>query len=109
MTGDRRLFDFLELAPRSSKPRRQGLTSIGDDGDPVNWIREMLDTWGEYVDSVKFAAALLMMPARVVEQRIKVYRDHNVDVALADPIFAVAYYQGKAAQYLRVARDMGFT
>jgi phosphosulfolactate synthase len=109
MNVDQRLFDFLELAPRSSKPRKQGLTNIADEGDPVSWVRDMLDTWGEYVDSVKFTAALLMVPTRVMEQRIKIYRDHGLSIALADPIFAIAYYQGKAEQYLRAARDMGFT
>jgi phosphosulfolactate synthase (CoM biosynthesis protein A) len=53
--------------------------------------------------------ALLMMPHRVVEERIKVYRDFNINVAMDDPIFAIAYYQGKAEQLLRQAHDMGFT
>ena len=109
MHDDRRFLDFLELAPRSKKPRTEGLTSIGDEGDPIPWVRDMLETWGAYVDSVKFVPALLMMPARLVEERVKLYRDFGLKVALDDPIFAIAYYQGKAEQLLRSARDMGFT
>lgn len=109
MNDERRFFDFLDLAPRSKKPRKQGLTCIGDEGDPIPWVRGMLETWGDYVDSVKFVPALLMMPARIAEERIKMYRDFNIDVALDDPIFAIAYYQGKGEQMLRQARDMGFT
>ena len=97
------------MSPRSTKPRKQGLTGIGDDGDPVPWIRDMLEVWGDYVDSVKFVPALLFMPHRVVEERVKLYRDHGLAVALDDPIFAIAYYQGKAEQLLRNAYDMGFT
>jgi phosphosulfolactate synthase len=109
MHDQRRFFDFLELAPRSGKPRSKGLTCIGDEGDPIPWVRDMLETWGDYADSVKFVPALLMMPARIVEARVKLYRDFGLSVALDDPIFAIAYYQGKAEQLLRNARDMGFT
>ncbi len=109
MTTEPRFFDFLELAARKPKPRRQGLTCIGDEGDPIGWVRDMLDTWGDYVDSVKFVPALLMMPARIAEERVKLYRDFKLDVALDDPIFGIAYYQGKAEQLLRRARDIGFT
>ena len=109
MNDERRFMDFLDLAPRSKKPRGKGLTCVGDEGDPLPWVRDMLETWGDYVDSVKFVPALLMMPARIVEQRIKMYRDFNIDVALDDPIFGIAYYQGKGEELLRKARDMGFT
>ena len=109
MKQEERFFNFLDLAPRSEKPRKTGLTSIGDEGDPVAWVREMLDIWGDYVDSVKFVPALLMMPAKIVEERVKLYRDYKLDVALDDPIFAIAYYQGKAEQLLHAAKDMGFT
>jgi len=109
MTDDKRFFDFLELAPRAPKPRRKGLLCIGDEGDPLSWVKEMLEAWGAYVDSVKFVPALLMMPQSVVEKRVRLYRDLDLDVALDDPIFAIAYYQGKAEELLRKAAGMGFT
>ncbi len=110
MEADRRFLDFLELAPRSSaKPRKRGLTMIGDEGDPVPWTRDMLEAWGQYIDYVKFVPALLMMPWRVVEERVKLYRDFKLNVVLDDPIFAIAYYLGKADQLLRTAREMGFS
>jgi phosphosulfolactate synthase (CoM biosynthesis protein A) len=109
MDNDSRIFDFLELAPRSTKPRTKGLTCVADEGDPIPWVRDMLDIWGAYVDSVKFVPASLMMSSRTVEQRVKLYRDFNLGVALDDPMFGIAYYQGKAEQLLRTARDIGFT
>lgn len=109
LATEERFFDFLELAPRSRKPRTEGLTCIGDEGDPVPWLKGMLEIWGDYVDCVKYVPALLNMPARVVEERVKLYRDFGIDVALDDPIFAIAYYQGKAEELLRNAYDMGFT
>lgn len=109
MENNRRFLDFLELAPRSSKPRTRGLTTIGDEGDPIPWVRDMLDAYGEYIDYVKFTPATLIMPWRFVEERVKLYRDYQVNVTIDDPIFAIAYYQGKADRLLRTVREIGFT
>ena len=109
MDSEKRFFDFLELSPRSKKPRTKGMTTIGDEGAPVEWLRPMLDMWGDYVDSVKFVPSLLTMPWRHAEARVKLYRDFQLNVGLDDPIFAIAYYQQKGKELLRQARDMGFT
>ena len=109
MDEQKRFFDFLELAPRSKKPRTTGMTSVGDEGDPLPWVRNMLEAWGDYCDSVKFVPALLNLPHKNVEERVKLYRDFGMNVALDDPIFAIAYYQGKAEQLLKAAWQMGFT
>lgn len=106
---DKRSFDFLDLAPRSRKPRTQGLTTIIDEGEPIPWIQNMLETWGEYVDGVKFALTCLNMPSRALEERIRMYRDFDLKVSLDDPTFAIAYYQRRADELLRAARDLGFT
>jgi len=103
-------FDFLQLAPRSAKPRTMGLTTLGDQGHPLAWLRDMLEAYGPYLDGVKFTPSyLLIVPAHMIEERVKLYRDYNVNVAIDDPTFAIAYYQRKADQFLRTARNMGFT
>jgi phosphosulfolactate synthase (CoM biosynthesis protein A) len=104
----RRFLDFLELAPRSRKPRTQGISIFAEHGT-ISWAKEMLETWGEYVDVVKYTPAHLHAPWHIVEQKVKLYRDHEVGVAADDPMFAIAYYQGKAEQFLRTIRDLGFT
>jgi len=105
----RRFLDFVELAPRSHKPRSRGLTTVVEEFFPIVWVRGMLDTYAEYVDGVKFALSCLNIPWDIIEEKIKLYRDYKLDVALDDPTFAIAYYQGKAEQLLRAARDVGFT
>ena len=105
---ERRFLDFIELAPRSRKPRTQGFTIFAEYGTN-SWTKEMLDTWGEYVDVVKYTPAHLHAPWRVIEEKVKLYRDYQVGVAADDPMFSIAYYQGKAEQFLRTIRDIGFT
>ena len=51
---------------------------------------------------------LVAQPCRIVEGKVRLYRDHQVNVAIDDPMFAIAYYRGKAEQYLRTVREVGF-
>ncbi len=105
---ERRFLDFVELASRSRKPRTQGITIFAEYGTN-SWAKEMLDAWGEYVDVVKYTPTHLHAPWRIVEEKVKLYRDYDVGVAADDPMFSIAYYQGKSDQFLRTIRDIGFT
>jgi phosphosulfolactate synthase (CoM biosynthesis protein A) len=105
----RRFLDFIELAPRSQKPRTKGLTTFGDRGYPLDWIRGMLDAYGDYIDVVKFTPTCLLAPWDDIEKKVALYRSYQVGVGSDDPIFAIPYYQGKADQALRTLREIGFT
>ena len=105
----RRFLDFIELAPRSEKPRTRGLTTFGDRGNSIDWLRGMLEVYGAYVDTVKFTPTCLLAPWNDIEQKVKLYRDCQVNVGSDDPMFAIPYLQGKAEQFLRTLRDIGFT
>lgn len=56
---ERLFLDFLERAPRSQKPRSRGLTFVGDHAEPISFLREILDAYGEYADTVKLAVSIL--------------------------------------------------
>ena len=105
----RRFLDFIELAPRSQKPRTKGLSTFGDRGYPLEWIRGMLDAYGDYIDVVKFTPTCLLVPWSDIEKKVQLYRSHDVGVGTDDPIFAIAYFQGKAEPLLRTLREIGFT
>ena len=105
----RRFLDFIELAPRSEKPRTRGLTTFGDRGNSIDWIRGMLEIYGDYIDTIKFTPTSLLVPWADIEKKVKLYRDYHVDVGSDDPMFVISYYQGKADQFLRTLRDIGFT
>ena len=106
---DERFLDFLDWAPRAEKPRTRGLQYVGELGQPLSWVREQLDAFGAYVDHVKVAIGQFPTPARVLEQKVRLYRDYQLDVSIDDPTFTMAYLQGKAEQFLRAVRDVGFT
>src|SRR5688500_2621723 len=108
-TMERRVLDFLELAPRSEKPRTRGLTIVREPGISNDALRAALEAYGEYVDLVKIMISYLTLPWKVVEEKVRIYRDYRIDVSIDDPTFTIAYYQGKVGQFLREGRDVGFT
>ncbi|MGH8546081.1 MAG: phosphosulfolactate synthase [Gammaproteobacteria bacterium] len=106
---ERRFLEFLDLAERSQKPRSRGLTAVLEQAQSISVVRDTLDVWSEYIDCVKFPITCVSMPWRAVEERVKLYRDYKVSTAIDDPMFAIAYFQGKTESYLRTVRDLGFT
>src|SRR6185312_7683832 len=93
--------EFLDLPPRSSKPRSRGLTIVRDPGYPADWLRGMLDAYGPLIDVAKFPIAVLTAPAALVEANIRLYRDFDVAVAVDDPMFSLAYHLDKVEPFFR--------
>ena len=94
---------------RSRKPRTRGLTAVCEFGEPVAWTRDMLDIYGDFIDIVEITIGSLVMPRRMIEEKIKLYRDHGMAVVMDDPTFSIAYYSNKVPQFLRTVKDLGFT
>jgi phosphosulfolactate synthase (CoM biosynthesis protein A) len=85
------------------------MTTFLEQGLPLSFIHDVLEEYGEYVDCIKFTNSYLNVPWRAVEQRVKLYRDFQIEVSIDDPTFAIAYYQGKAGEFLRAVANTGFT
>ena len=61
-----RFLDFVELAPRSQKPRAKGLSTFSAQGT-FDWIRGVLDTYSDYIDVVKFTPVCHLAPGDEME------------------------------------------
>lgn len=102
--------DFLGGGGRRAiKPRTCGLTAVCEFGEPVAWTRDMLDLYGDFIDIVEITIGSLVMPQKMIEEKIRLYRDHGLSVVMDDPTFCIAYYSDKVPQFLRRLKDMGFT
>jgi phosphosulfolactate synthase (CoM biosynthesis protein A) len=108
-----RPFAFLAMNERESKPRTKGLTEIrGPYYTPMgaNYLSDVLQTMGEYVDSLKFAGgSFTLMPKRELEKIINLAHDHDVLVSTGGFIERVLP-QGAGAvhQYLTECKKIGF-
>ncbi|MDP2499028.1 MAG: phosphosulfolactate synthase [Candidatus Palauibacterales bacterium] len=113
MSDDERAFSFLRLNDRGEKPRSRGVTEIrGPYYDPVGprYLRDILDTVGEYVDIFKFSGgSFSLMPRTAVEALIDICHDHDVQVSTGGFIETVVTRgPDQVDRYLEECRDLEF-
>ena len=111
--ADERAFSFLRVNERQRKPRTEGITEIrGPYYTPMgrHYLEDILDTMGDYVDSLKFAGgSFTLMPRRAVGKIINLCHEHDVLVSTGGFLEQVLT-QGKDAvkSYIRECRALGF-
>jgi phosphosulfolactate synthase len=89
---------FLNLAPRSPKPRTTGLTHVIDKGLNLREIEGLFDTAGEYVDVVKLGWGTSYV-TRNLEKKIALYRSLETPVVCGGTLFEAAVALGRLDDY----------
>lgn len=98
---------FLELPPRSVKPRAAGLTHVLDKGLPLAELRGYLEATARHIDVWKLGwgtAYLEPDPGAKVE----VLAAHEIRACVGGTLLEAAWVQGKAKDLLVWAEDLGF-
>jgi len=109
----KRAFDFVRINEIPSKPRSKGIVEIrGPYYTPVSlgYLEDLLETWSEYVDGVKFAGgSMRLMKLKHVKKFLKICHDHNCYVSTGGFVERVIV-QGQEAvdQYLEECKSLGF-
>ena len=108
-----RAFDFVRMNERAGKPRTKGLTEIrGPYYTPMGtrYLEDVLETMGEYVDSLKFAAgSFSLMPRKALVDIIDLAHRYEVLVSTGGFIEYVLT-QGKETvdRYIGECKSVGF-
>lgn len=108
-----RAFSFVRINERSPKPRRTGLTEIrGPYYTPLGkrQLEDILETTGEYVDSLKFAGgSFTLMPRPALMELLKLCHEHNVLVSTGG-FLEYVLTQGPDAvdKYIEECKRVGF-
>jgi phosphosulfolactate synthase (CoM biosynthesis protein A) len=110
---DQRAFAFLRINERQSKPRTQGITEIrGPYYTPMGkrYLKDILETMGSYVDSLKFAGgSFSLMPRKVVKELLDLCHEHDVLVSTGGFIEHVLTRGPDAVtRYIDECKDLGF-
>ncbi|GCE48779.1 phosphosulfolactate synthase (CoM biosynthesis protein A) [Thermosporothrix hazakensis] len=106
-------FEFLRINERESKPRTRGITEIrGPYYTPMGprYLEDVLETMGDYVDSLKFAGgSFTLMPPEALRSIIDVAHKHNVMVSTGGFIEHVLTQGPEAVKrYIEECRNSGF-
>jgi phosphosulfolactate synthase len=89
---------FLDVPPRSPKPRTQGLTHVIDKGLNLRDIEGLFDTAGEYVDVVKLGWGTSYV-TRNLEKKIALYRSFETPVVCGGTLFEAVIGLDKLDEY----------
>lgn len=110
---EERAFDFISLNQREGKPRQRGVTEIrGPYYTPMGrrYLEDLLETMGQYVDTLKFAGgSFSLMPRRAVQEMIDLCHAHNVAVSTGGFIeFVLTQGPSAVGKYLEECKRLGF-
>jgi phosphosulfolactate synthase (CoM biosynthesis protein A) len=106
-------FDFLRMNEREGKPRQRGVTEIRGPYYSVmgkRYLSDVLETMGQYVDSLKFAGgSFTLIPDEALKEIIEIAHAHDVMVSTGGFIEYVLT-QGEEAvdKYIEACREVGF-
>jgi phosphosulfolactate synthase (CoM biosynthesis protein A) len=108
-----RAFSFLRVNERESKPRTRGITEIrGPYYTPLGkrYLEDLLETMGDYVDSLKFAGgSFTLMPKPALKEIIDLAHRYNVLISTGGFIEQVLTQGPEAVhRYIQECRDVGF-
>src|SRR5258706_1501329 len=109
---DDRAFGFLRINQRQGKPRARGMTEIrGPYYTPMGhrYLADILETMGDYVDSLKFAGgSFVLMPRSTVAELIDLAHQHHVTVCTGGFIEHVLTCGSAAVEsYIRECEGLG--
>ncbi len=108
-----RAFSFVRMNERESKPRKRGVTEIRGPYYTVmgkRYLEDVLETMGEYVDILKFAAgSFSLMKRNVLKEIIDTAHRYDAMVSTGGWIEYVLT-QGREAvdKYIEECKDVGF-
>jgi phosphosulfolactate synthase (CoM biosynthesis protein A) len=106
-------FDFLRMNEREGKPRSRGITEIRGPYYTAmgkRYLQDVLETMGEYVDSLKFAGgSFALMPDEALKGIIETAHKHDMMISTGGFIEYVLT-QGPDAvdEYIRACQEVGF-
>jgi phosphosulfolactate synthase (CoM biosynthesis protein A) len=108
-----RAFSFLPINAREGKPRQRGITEIrGPYYSPMGkrYLEDVLETMGDYVDSLKFAGgSFTLMAAERVRELVNLAHSHNVMVSTGGFIeHVLARSPELVERYIDECRQIGF-
>jgi phosphosulfolactate synthase len=104
----KRFAPFLELAPRTQKPRSNGRTMLGDRGWPLPFVRDTLDVYGYGIDIAKISVRHIHQPEDAVRRKVELYKSYDIEPQIGGPVLEIARLQGKGRQALEYLVELGF-
>ncbi len=96
----------LDLPARTFKPRENGISNLVDNGYGLSHLADILSFCGDYIDIVKLGWASAYI-TKNLNDKIKLFREHDIQVCLGGMMFEICFWQGKIPQYEDFMKRLG--
>lgn len=97
---------FLDLPPRSAKPRERGITHVLDRGLSLAEVEGLMEVASSSVDLVKLGWGTALVTANL-EAKLRLYAEHDVPVVLGGTLTELAIRQKRIEQMVHWTREHG--
>lgn len=94
------MYSGLNLPARNGKPRENGITVLIDNGVPLRFFEDTMDSSGDYIDYVKFGWGTSLV-TRGLERKINCLRSRGIGFFFGGTLFEKFAAQGKMDDYER--------
>ena len=98
--------NLTNLPVREQKPRISGITMVMDKGLSVRQAEDLVDVAGHLIDYIKLGFGTSLFTNRV-EEKVKIYRDHNIDVFAGGTLFEAFVFRNKVDGYREWIKKIG--
>jgi phosphosulfolactate synthase len=98
---------FLDLPPRSAKPRLAGVTMVLDKGMPIPWIEPLLPSASSFMDIWKFGWGTSYLEPDV-GFKVELLRRWGIRASTGGTLLEIAWAQGRVESFVAWASESGF-
>jgi phosphosulfolactate synthase len=99
---------FLDLPPRSRKPRTKGITHVIDKSLTLAGAQGLFESAGDYVDVVKLGWGTSYVTCNL-DRKIALYKSFETPIVCGGTLFEAAYGLDKLDKYKSWLASKGFT
>lgn len=96
----------LPLPARDAKPRRRGMTMLIDPGLPTRYFTDIIDSYGDLIDIVKFGWGTCLATPKMTD-KIQALRENGVDFYFGGTLFEKFVLSNRADEWCRICHDAG--
>lgn len=94
----------LNLPQRTTKPRKDGISNLVDNGYGLRQLDDVLALCHPFVDIVKIGWASAYVTANL-DRKVDLFRRYDIRTCLGGMMFEICYWQHKIADYAAFLKD----
>ncbi|PIQ42572.1 MAG: phosphosulfolactate synthase [Gammaproteobacteria bacterium CG11_big_fil_rev_8_21_14_0_20_46_22] len=99
------MFTKLNLPKKEKKPRTVGLNALIDNGYPLGFFKDVIESFSDKIDFIKFGWGTSVVTP-FIEDKIKIAQKANIEVFMGGTLFEKYLLSGALNEYIATLRKL---